>query len=501
MLNVETIRKIRIARHRDHKPIRQIARELNISRNSVKAALRSDATEYRYERERQPRPKMGPFIETLERWLAEDQKKPVKERRSHVLLFEALQRQGYEGGYDSVRRYARMWHELERGKGAKAFVPLSFDPGEAFQFDWSHEKVEIAGMPAMVKIAHFRLCHSRLFFCVAYPRETLEMVLDAHERAFEFFGGCTRRGIYDNLKTVVTKVLMGKHRVFNRRFQQLASHYLFEPVACTPAAGWEKGQVENQVGVVRRRFFVPKLSFDSIEELNRHLRSRCLAWATTQKHPEFGDRKVWEVFEEERSRLASVAGSFDGYQETPARVSSTSLVSFDRNRYSVACSEVGKTVSVRAYADRIVIVSEGRPVGEHPRQFGRDRTVYDAWHYVPVLEMKPGALRNGAPFKNWSLPQPLEQMREALSRHDDGDRQFVGILSAVKLYGLEATSTACEAALAAKSPSRDVVLNVLGRATEETTAAASLPCVPQLLVEPVADCTRYDSLLGGRNAA
>ena len=94
----------------------------------------------------------------------------------------------------------------------------------------------MAGCNVRVKVAQFRLSHSRMPFCVAYVRETLEILLDAHVRAFEFYGGACRKGVYDNLKTVVTKVLMGKERVFNRRFVSLASHYLFEPVACTPSA-------------------------------------------------------------------------------------------------------------------------------------------------------------------------------------------------------------------------------------------------------------------------
>lgn len=105
-------------------------------------------------------------------------------------------------------------------------------------------------------------------FCIAYTRESLEMVLDAHVRAFEFYGGSCRKGIYDNLKTVVSKVLLGKERVFNHRFLHLASHYLFEPIACTPAAGWEKGQVESQVRFIRNRLFVPRLKFATLEELN-----------------------------------------------------------------------------------------------------------------------------------------------------------------------------------------------------------------------------------------
>ena len=117
------------------------------------------------------------------------------------------------------------------------------------------------GVTTTVKVAHVRLCHSRMIFVRAYPRETQEMVFDAHDRAFAFFKGICARGIYDNMKTAVETVFVGKSRLFNRRFAQMCSHYLVEPVACTPASGWEKGQVENQVGLVRERFFTPRLRF------------------------------------------------------------------------------------------------------------------------------------------------------------------------------------------------------------------------------------------------
>ena len=301
-------------------------------------------------------------------------------------------------------RAARLW--------SKAYVPLEYDPGDAFQFDWSYEQVELAGVQTQVKIAQFRLCHSRKPFCVAYPRETLEMVLDAHIRAFEFFGGVCCRGIYDNLKTVVSKVLMGKDRVFNRRFQNLASHYLFDLVACTPAAGWEKGQVENQVGVVRKRFFAKRRRFASLEELNEWLADECRNHAATTKHPERKEQTVAQVFAEEKGKLLALPVSpFDGYQESVIRVSPQLLISFDRNRYSVDAMAVGKTVSVRAYADRIVMVLDGTVVGSHRRHFGRDKVIYDPWHYLAVLERKPGALRDGAPFKQWALPEAMVEVR------------------------------------------------------------------------------------------
>jgi hypothetical protein len=340
-------------------------------------------------------------------------------------------------------------------------------------------------------------------FCAAFPRETLEMVFAGHERAFGFFGGTCRRGIYDNLKTVVHKVLVGKDRAFNRRFQQFASHYLFEPVACTPGAGWEKGQVENQVGTLRRRLFVPRLSFADYEQLNRHLEGQCVALAKTLAHPEFPHCTVWEVFEREREHLVAAPAAFDSYQEATAKVSPTALVCFDRNRYSVHASEVGKPVAVRAYADRVVLVSDGEVVGDHPRQFGRDRTVYDPWHYLTVLQQKPGALRNGAPFQHWQLPGPIQAVRDALQSRPDGDRQFVGILGVVPRYGLDAVSRACEEALAARTASRDVILNLLSRHHEEPPPVLpDPPLAPTLQIEPLADCRRYDRLLaGGAHAA
>jgi hypothetical protein len=218
-----------------------------------------------------------------------------------------------------------------RGIHGCGLVPLSFAPGEAYQFDWSHEVVLLNGVTVMVKAAHVRLCHSR--------------------------------------------------------------------VACTPASGWEKGQVENQVGLVRERFFTPRLRFKTLDELNAWLLDKCITYAKAHRHPELPEQTVWEVFEAERPKLVPYAGRFDGFHAVPASVSKTCLVRFDNNRYSVAASAVGRPVEVHAYADRIVIRQDGRIVAEHARSFDRGDTVYDPWHYMPVLARKPGALRNGAPSR------------------------------------------------------------------------------------------------------
>lgn len=309
--------------------------------------------------------------------------------------------------YDAVRRYAKTWAKARGSVTADAHVPLYHAPGEACQFDWSHEVLLIGGVTVTVKVAHVRLCHSRMMFVRAYMRESQEMVFDAHDRAFAFFRGTCTRGIYDNMKTAVETVFVGKERLYNRRFQQMCSHYLVQPVACTPASGWEKGQVENQVGLVRERFFTPRLRVKSLDELNVWLLDKCVAYAKAHKHPEQVDQMIWQMFEAERSKPVPYAGPFDGFHSVPASVSKTCTVRFDNNKYSVISTAVGRPVEVHASAERIVIRHDGVVVAEHPRCFGRAETIYDPWHYVPVLARKPGALRNGAPFRDWVLPTAM----------------------------------------------------------------------------------------------
>jgi hypothetical protein len=152
-------------------------------------------------------------------------------------------------------------------------------------------------------------------------------------------------------------------------------------------------------------------------------------------------------------------------------------------------------VEIRAYAERIEIRQDGRVVGEHPRHFGRDQTVYDPWHYVPVLARKPGALRNGAPFKDWLLPAALDRVRRRLAGSADGDRQMVDILTAVLSDGLAAVEAACAEALREGVHSADVVLNILARQREPPAPVTILtPDALRLRHEPRADCARYDTL-------
>jgi len=495
MMTVETIGRIRRAHLVEGESIRGIARRLRVSRQVVRRAIATETGEFHYERSVQPLPKLGSHVADLNRLLEENERRPRRERLTLMRIWEELRGLGFAGGYDAVRRYGRRWQRARDAQLAEAYVPLVYAPGEAYQFDWSHEVVILAGVTTVVKVAHVRLCHSRMPFVRAYPREAQEMVFDAHNRAFAFFKGAAKVGIYDNMKTAVDGIFVGKERAYNRRFLRMCSHHLVEPRACTPAAGWEKGQVENQVGMVRQRFFSPRLKFKSYAELNAFLLDRCVAHAKAAAHPEQKEKTVFEVFEAERAVLIPYRGPFDSFRATVASVSKLCLVSFDGNKYSVNAKAVGRPVDVHVYAERIVIRQDGVIVGEHARRFGQHQTVYDPWHYVPVLVRKPGALRNGAPFKDWTLPASLEKVRRKLAGSPDGDRQMVSILTGVLTDGLVAIEAACREALASGTASADVILNILARSQAPAPSGpVQTPESLQLKHAPLADCARYDNL-------
>jgi transposase len=366
--------------------------------------------------------KLTGFTATLEQALKVDAHRPRQGRRSARALFSQIQAQGYRGGYSAVTDFIRAWRH-DAGKAVvKAFVPLSFEFGEAFQFDWSEEGLPVGGVYHRMQVSHLKLCASKAFWLVAYPSQGHEMLFDAHTRSFQALGGVTRRGIYDNMKTAVDKVQKGKARIVNARFAAMCSHYLFDADFCNVASGWEKGVVEKNVQDSRRRIWIEagERRFGSFEELNAWLGERCRSvWADTV-HADHGQFTVAEMLELERDHLMPMPAPFDGYVEKPARVSSTCLVTVARNRYSVPCEWAGHMVSSRLYPNRLEVVAADVVVASHVRVFNRGHTIYDWQHYIDLVQRKPGALRNGTPFLD--LPVPLLRLRQALLRHDGGDR-------------------------------------------------------------------------------
>jgi transposase len=489
---------------REGMPIREIERRTGLSRNTIRKYLRADTVEPKFRIPARPS-KLDPFAEKLSGWLSIEAGKSRKQRRTAKQMHADLVVLGYDGSYGRVAAFVRAWkadrQREQQTSGRGTFVPLVFAPGEAFQFDWSEDWAVIAGERTKLQAAHAKLSHSRAFIVRAYPLQTHEMLFDALTQAFRVLGGVPRRGIFDNMKTAVDRIGTGKARQVNARFAAMASHYLFEPEFCNPASGWEKGQVEKNVQDARRRLWQPLPSFPDIEALNLWLEQRCIEqWDQIQHGGLPGT--IADVHAAEVASLMPLGRAFDGFVEHTKRVSPTCLIHFERNRYSVPASFANRPVSLRVYPERIVIAAEGQVLCQHVRIIERShnlpgRTIYDWRHYLAVIQRKPGALRNGAPFTE--MPEAFRQLQVHLLKRPGGDREMVEILALVLQHDEQAVLCAVELALDAGVPTKTHILNLLHRLIDgkpTSVAAIDAPQALGLRHEPKANVERYDTLRG-----
>lgn len=456
VITMDMIGKIRRMHRRDKKTKRQISRETGLSRNTVAKWLDEvESLEPKYRREAVKTTKLSAYEAELTQALKADARRPKKERRTAKALFAQIKAAGYEGGYTRVTDFIRKWRQGKgQGDAAKAFVPLTFELGEAFQFDWSEDGLVIAGVYYRLQVSHMLLCASGAFW-------------------------------------------QGKGRVVNARFAAMCAHYLFDADFCNRASGWEKGRVEKDVQDSRRRIWLEagQRRFGSFAELNAWLGERCRALWQELRHPQHKEFSIAEMLELEQEHLMPMPAAFDGYVEHPVRVSSTCLVTVARNRYSVPCEWAGQMVSTHLYPAQIVVVAGDTVVATHERLSERNQTRYDWQHYVPLIERKPGALRNGAPFAD--LPDPLQRMRRALLHQDGGDKVMAQVLAEVPKQGLDAVLVAVELALQSAPPSGRVscehVINVLAR-LQAQPLPETVATILQVSQAPLADTARYDSL-------
>ena len=497
MITMEMIGKVRRMKMRKQLSNSEIAKRTGLSRNTVKKWLKAPGDEIPKYRRQSGFTKLSEFEQVLVQALKADAHRPKHARRSARALFAQLQAQGYRGGYSRLTDFIRAWRDQAGQAASKAFVPMSFEFGEAFQFDWSEEGLVVGGVYHHMQVSHFKLCASRAFWVVAYPSQGHEMLFDAHTRSFAALGGVARRGIYDNMKTAVDKVKKGKGRIVNARFNAMCSHYLFDPDFCNVASGWEKGVVEKNVQDSRRRIWIEAGTrrFGSFPELNAWLAERCRSLWEETAHPEHRQFTFAEMLDLEREHLMSMPEPFDGYVENPGRVSSTCLVSVARNRYSVPCEWAGQMVSTRLYPSRVDVVAQDAIVASHTRLTNRGQTSFDWQHYIELVQRKPGALRNGTPFLD--LPPPLLMLRQSLLRHPGGDRVMAQVLAVVPQAGLDAVLVAVEVLLEGATPNGGIsvehVRNVLARLNSPPTPQQAETSL-QLSQVPLANTARYDGL-------
>jgi transposase len=402
---------VRKAHERDGKSARTIARELGLSRNTVRKILEEEAGKLPRYRLVKPKlkPVMGKYLGVIEAWLKADEQSPRKQRHTARRIYERLRDEyGFEG---SDRRVREVVAELQK-KPKEVFLPLGFEPGEMGQVDWMEEAtVIIAGQICRVNLFGLVLNYSGGIYFEAFERTVQEAFFQGHANAFEFLGGVPQTLTYDNLKTAVKKVLEGRNREENEHFVAFRSAYLFDSRFCQPAKGNEKGRIENMVKFAERNLLTPVPRVESLAELNAHLRERCLAYR--QRIQARQSQKVGERLQAEQPHLLPLpVHPPECCRIVPLKADKSALVQFETNRYSVPAQYAYTSVWLKAFVDRIEITNSEGVIAIHPRLSGKHQESIRFEHYRKVLERKPGAFQHLRAVDKEPLP-PKPTQNEA----------------------------------------------------------------------------------------
>lgn len=403
MLSVDQHAAIRHAFYTEHKSVREIARDLDVSRQSVRKAI-AQAMPARYT-QRVPRsaPKLDAFRERIIALLDEQALQPRKQRYTGVRMFQILQAEGYTGSDSYLRAYiGQLKHRRQR---PKTFLPLAFQPGQDAQADWGEAHVILAGERQIVQLFVMRLCYAHRTFAIAFPTQRQEAFFAAHVAAFSFFAGVPHRISYDNLTTAVQPVFTGRTRVEQQAFTAFRSYYLFDSHFCNLAAAHEKGQVEHSVGYVRRNALVPIPSFGAFDDLNTYLLHWCEQQDARQIHGQTAT--IGAMWHEERPHLRVLPPQpFPCCRTTTATLTPYSQVVFETNRYSVPTDQAVRQLVVRAFPLRVDILDGEHVLASHARCYGREQDVCDPLHYLALLHERPGALDHAKPIQQWKSQWP-----------------------------------------------------------------------------------------------
>ena len=448
MTKVEDIERIRWAHFREGVSVRELARRLRKSRNTIRRALRDAGPwEYRVRRPR-PRPVMDPLVPVVERWLEEDRARPRKQRHTARRIYQRLREEhGFSGGESTVRQWVREQRQTSLGR---VTLPLAHDPGAEAQMDFGEAEVEIAGQLGKVQLFCARLAHSTRDVVVAYRQQDRAAWLDGHVVAFSTWGGAPGSCWYDN-PSQLGRLVQGRFDPC-QEFRALQSAYRFRAHHCTPGQGHEKGLVEGLVGYCRRTYLAPVPKVASLEELNTQLAGKTAGeeWRRRQGQTE----TVGERFLAERPLLAPLPEHpFLPCTRHPVKVTLQQLVRFRQRRYSVPVEHVGRRLTLRAYHDHVEVWTKTRCVARHRRQDGPGEPICDLMHFLPVLQRRPGAFPNAVPVRQAHFSPEVQALLRELEERHGGDlprahREFLAICALAGEVEPARWEAACATALA-----------------------------------------------------
>ena len=393
---------------------RKIAKVLGISRNTVAKYCEGASVPWvRKAPDRVSTVLTEETVDFIRACLEEDAAEGLKKQRHTARrIYERLvEETGFTGGESTIRGKV---HEL-KALAPTAFLPLSFDPGEALQVDWGEAFVYINGNREKVQLFCARLCYSCRPVVLAYHRQNEESFLDAFVRVFQVLGGAPVKVIFDNGRVAV-KEGFGAHAKKQAGYTELSAHYGFEALFCNPAEGHEKGLVEGLVGWARRNILVPVPRIQSLSELNELLLERCKKY---EAHSIKGkSNPVGVMYQLEQAALRPLPRyPFETARCTSTRVNAFSTVRFRTNSYSVPVAYVGRMVGIKAYPERVEIFCDGTRIAEHNRCFGQNQNVYRLEDYLPLLEQRSRAIFNAAPVRQNIPSEILSQWKAEKTDH------------------------------------------------------------------------------------
>src|SRR5271157_3360299 len=485
--------------------IRQIARQFEHSRKTVRHALNHAEPSLTPRTRARTAPLLGPVAAVIDQILIDDETAPPKQRHTAAQVYRRLRDEhGYRGGYAQVQRYLLKHRRRER----ETFIPLGHLPGQRLEADFGHIYVDFPEGRRQISFLVTTWAYSNYPFVLALPFERTEAILEGMVTAFEFFGCAPREVWWDNPKTVATLILQGRQRQLHPRYAALASHFAFDPHFCMPARGNEKPDAESTVKAVQRRFATPVPKVKDLDELNLHFRQRCEAERERTVQSLFGPFVIGTRFTEEHAVAVPLPPHrFDPCVIRPAvPVDKYQTVAFDRNRYSVPRQFAFQMVTVKGYVDRVVIVAQGQVVATHTRCLQPDTMVLDPLHYLATLSRKPGALDHAPVYRDWELPACFADFRgelQALHGTLAGDRRFVRVLQLLGEHPLARVRKAVEACRLDYLTSAEAVIQrtrslaVIEAASRDHSASIPEPATAAGVSVPLPDLRRFDRLLTG----
>lgn len=475
---------------------REAARVFGISRTTVdKMCAFSVPPGYR-RKSRPVRPKLDPFAPIIDAILEADRHVPKKQRHTAMRIFERLRDEhGFTGGKTIVSDYVRE----ARQRTSEKFVPLHHEPGHA-QVDFGEAIGVIGGVERKLHIFFLSLPHSDAFFIKVYPAETTEAFLDGHVAAFAFFGGLPQSILYDNTKLAVARICGNGVRERTQAFTGLVSHYLFRDRFGRPGKGNDKGKVEGLVKNGRRRFLTPIPRFASFDDLNAHLEASCLKDQERTAHRQ--DRTIGERLLDDLDAFRVLPPApFEPCEVKSVQVTTTSLVRYRCNDYSVPTTHGLRRVTVKGFVDEVVIFTGDEEIARHPRSYERHAFIYDPLHYLALLEQKPGAFDQAAPLQGWNLPEQFDRLRRLLEGRSGtkGKREYIQILRLMEVFDPGHVADAVEHALRLGALSFDAVKQLVLARIERRPPRLDLSAYPHLPQARVAKtrAASYNALARG----